>query len=240
MKTSKVVGVLSSPRADGNTELLLRAALKAAREQGAEVTEVNLCDCRLEYCKGCLSCLKNGECPLNDDFRRIRDTLYEADGIILASPTYCGSCNAAMKNLFDRLGLFEVMTSRLGGKHIAAISTAGSAGAARKTAKSMTALTANGVFLAGEVSGTLGAGFSRKTAQEEIRAVTVQAEKLGAKLVSDIARGTHHPLRNAATKLVTRLFVRPTFLRFILEGREDATRGVYQSLLKRGLIPETR
>lgn len=240
MKASKVMGIMSSPRADGNTAMLLRAALKAAQERGAEVAEVDLSECRLEYCKGCLACLKHGECPVNDDFRRIREQLYEADGIILASPTYCGSCNAAMKNLFDRLGLFEVMSSRLGGKHVAAISTAGSARAARKTAKSMTALTANGIFLAGEVSGTMGAGFNRNTSQEEFEAVTAQAGKLGATLVNDIARGAHYPLRNAAVKIINRLFVRPTFLRFIREGREDATRGVYQSLLERGLISEAR
>lgn len=240
MKTCKVVGVMSSPRKHGNTAALLRAALQGARERGAEVTEVNLYDCHLEYCRGCLACLKCGECPIKDDFQRIRELLYDADGIILASPTYCGSCNAAMKNLFDRLGLYEVMTSRLGSKHVAAISTAGSATAARKTAKSMTALTANGVFLTGEVSGTLGAGFNRNTTPEQTAAAAAQAGKLGAALAGDIIRGAHDPLRNGVMRLVNRLFVRPTFLRFILEGREDATAGVYRSLIERRIIPEAR
>jgi multimeric flavodoxin WrbA len=240
MKTVKVVGIMSGPRPDGNTAKLLRAALDGARERGAEVTEVSLCDCHIEYCRGCLACLQRGECPIKDDFQRVRDLLYEADGIILASPTYCGSCNAVMKNLFDRLGLYEVMTSRLGGKHIAAISTASSGSAARGTAKAMTSLAGNGVFLSSEVTGTMGRGFNRNTMPEEVSAAADQARKLGAALAYDIERGARHPLRNAIPRIINRLFVRPVFQRFICEGRGDATKAVYQSLLERRLVPEAR
>ena len=39
-----VIGISGSPRVDGNTDIILREALGAAKEDGAEVELIRLCD----------------------------------------------------------------------------------------------------------------------------------------------------------------------------------------------------
>ena len=240
MKTVKIVGIISSLRKNGNTAPLALAALQSARDMGADVTEIYLGDCHLEYCNGCQTCVKTGICALRDDFNRIRDALYGADGILLASPTYCGTCNAPMKNLFDRLGLYEVMTCMLGGKHVSAISTASSAKTAQKTAAALVRPIASGIFHASRISGIVGAGYKKKTTPAEIEKALMQARRLGENLIKDVLAEKRKGLQNAMMRIITRLFVRPMFIRYIISSKDDGTKAVYDSLLSRGLITEAR
>ena len=168
MKDFKVVGLISSPRQNGNTATLVREALRGAKSEGACIEEVFLPKCNINFCNGCFKCLIDGDCGFTDDFKEIKELLYEADGIILGSPTYCGTYNAIMKSLFERLGMFEVMTSSLGGKYFAGISTAGSAMAARKTAQEMVSLVSSGVFKRGYISGVFGVGFIKGKVASEV------------------------------------------------------------------------
>jgi multimeric flavodoxin WrbA len=139
----KVVGVISSPHANGNGATLVREALAGAAEAGASVKEVFLPDYRIEFCRDCQACMRTGRCVVQDDFPRLRDMLNEADGLILCSPTYAKAPCARMKNLMDRLGMFAWMASTFGGTYVAAIATAGSFGAA-STAKQLAAAVRDG------------------------------------------------------------------------------------------------
>ncbi|MBP0970846.1 MAG: flavodoxin family protein, partial [Oscillospiraceae bacterium] len=51
----KVMGV-SAGRKDSNCDILLKEALLACQEQGAEITMINLKDYNLMDCTGCTSC----------------------------------------------------------------------------------------------------------------------------------------------------------------------------------------
>jgi multimeric flavodoxin WrbA len=83
----KILGICGSPR-KGNTEFLLRKALKAAREKGAETELILLREKRVEHCDGCSKCEKTGECHIRDDMQEIYNKLEDADAIVLASPNY--------------------------------------------------------------------------------------------------------------------------------------------------------
>lgn len=150
----KVVGVISSPHEDGNSAILVREALRAAGEAGAEATEVFLPRYRIEFCRACGTCLKAGGCPIQDDFEEVKAMLRDADGIILSTPTYGAAPSARLKNLLDRLGQYAFLTSFFGGKYAAGIATAGSF-AARSTAAQLAAAFQSGVFQRTRVSGTL-------------------------------------------------------------------------------------
>lgn len=63
----QIVGVMSSARLDGNTALLVRAALRGAEEAGASITEIVLPKYRLGFCQGCLRCMAEGGCPAQLD-----------------------------------------------------------------------------------------------------------------------------------------------------------------------------
>lgn len=62
----------------------------------------------LKMCKGCYGCVLKDEefCPLKDDRDMIIQEMLDADGVIVACPTYVVQVPALMKNFVDRLGYF--------------------------------------------------------------------------------------------------------------------------------------
>ena len=84
----KVLGVSFSFRKSGNSETLLREALKGAGECAAETELVSLSGKNIGPCRGCMSCKEAGICALKDDMQEIYPRLEEADGLILAGPVY--------------------------------------------------------------------------------------------------------------------------------------------------------
>ena len=56
----KVLGLLASHRRMGNSEVLIRVALKAAEREGAETELIRLTDLEIRPCKGCMACIFKG------------------------------------------------------------------------------------------------------------------------------------------------------------------------------------
>ncbi len=91
----KVMGVAAG-RKNSNSEILLKEALIACEEAGAEVTMINLRDYNILDCTGCTSCTigmsqgKNVGCVLDekDDKKKIMDVLLNQDAVIYSVPTY--------------------------------------------------------------------------------------------------------------------------------------------------------
>ena len=99
----KVLGIACSPRQQGNTEFLIREALAAAREAGAEETEiVTVANKRILPCDGCDCCLETAECIIDDDMQEIYQKLLAADGIIIGTPVYFWGVTAQAKAIIDR------------------------------------------------------------------------------------------------------------------------------------------
>ena len=99
----KVIGIVCSPREGGNTEILLHRALEAAKEAGAEETElIHLSGKHINPCDGCLTCAETGKCHIDDDMQAIYPKLLEADGIIMGTPVYFWGVTAQAKALIDR------------------------------------------------------------------------------------------------------------------------------------------
>lgn len=56
----KVVVINGSPRGrDGNTNVMVSAFLKGAREAGAETVSIFLTDKEVNHCKACYACIFN-------------------------------------------------------------------------------------------------------------------------------------------------------------------------------------
>jgi len=229
----KVVGVISSPHANGNGATLVREALKGAAEAGAEVQEVFLPDFRIEFCRDCQACMKTGRCVVQDDFPKIRDMLNEADGVILCSPTYAKAPCARMKNLMDRLGMFAWMASTFGGKYVAAIATAGSFGAA-STAGQLAAAVRDGLFRRAYVSGILGIHLRGKRVADVPEALR-KARVLGGRIASDIRAGRRYALQNLIGRLPNALLMRPMIKQAIVKNR-TVMKGVYDELVRTGVV----
>ena len=104
----KVVAFNGSARRDGNTASLVRHVFTQLEQAGIGTELVQLAGERVRGCIACYRCweTKDGTCAvrediLNDCIARMR----EADGILLASPTYFADITAEMKALIDRAGM---------------------------------------------------------------------------------------------------------------------------------------
>jgi multimeric flavodoxin WrbA len=137
----RIVGVQGSPRKNRNTEALLRHALLAAEEAGAETELVNLAELSINPCIGCNTCVREKRCPLDDedDMGIIKDALLRADGVVFASPSYFGAVPGLLKNAMDRSRSLKMDGHRLRDKVVSAVSVAGLRhGGAERVAESIT------------------------------------------------------------------------------------------------------
>ena len=88
--TKKIVG-LSCGRKNSNSELLLKAALMAAEEEGCETQIIRAFDHKVTPCNSCWTCMKTGKCAKDDTDWILEQTLLGDAGIIIwRRCTTCG------------------------------------------------------------------------------------------------------------------------------------------------------
>lgn len=235
MKDIKIVAIISSAHDKGNGAQLTREVLKGAQKQGASIEEIFLQKRNVHFCMGCSKCISVGKCPIPDDFEEIKNSLYHADGIILCSPTFGGTINAAMKNLFDRLGLYEQCTSMLSDKYVVGLSTASKGNAAKKTANKLAASISNNTFKRSRISGVMGVSILPNGVAEKSDCLN-DAFKLGEKLTMDIRNKKKYYCQNILGRIVMHNFVQPVMRKYIRNNKETATKAVYNNLCQRGFL----
>ncbi|MBL7189422.1 MAG: flavodoxin family protein [Phycisphaerae bacterium] len=98
----KALGISTSPRIKGNSDLLLRRALAGAASVGAEPEYVHLSDYRIGPCIECNACYTTGECKVRDDYQVLLKKILDADRLVFATPIFFMSVCAQAKNLIDR------------------------------------------------------------------------------------------------------------------------------------------
>jgi multimeric flavodoxin WrbA len=98
----KVLGISTSPRIKGNSDLLLRDALAGAESAGAQIEYVNLRSYEVGPCIECNACLTTGQCRVQDDYQAMLTKILDADRLIFATPVFFMSVCAQAKNLIDR------------------------------------------------------------------------------------------------------------------------------------------
>ncbi|MCC6033316.1 MAG: flavodoxin family protein [Desulfurococcaceae archaeon] len=112
MESVKVLGLNASPRKYGNTYKLLEVALETASMYGAETKLIHLYDYDIKPCEGCLSDEQLACRPpcINDDgsWSVLREIL-KSDALIIATPVFWYGPSGHLKNLIDKLTVFENM-----------------------------------------------------------------------------------------------------------------------------------
>ncbi|MBD5463263.1 MAG: flavodoxin family protein [Lachnospiraceae bacterium] len=98
----KVLIVSSSPRKEGNSDVLCDRFARGASEAGHEVEKIMLRDKKISPCNACYACMETHTCVIKDDMADIFPKLLKADVILLASPVYFYSVSAQMKAVIDR------------------------------------------------------------------------------------------------------------------------------------------
>ena len=103
----KVLAFNGSPRKDGNTARLIQQVFGALQQEGIATEMVQVGGLLLHGCKACYQCrkLQNGRCVQDDDpVNGWIEQMRQADGLILASPTYFADLTPELKALIDRAG----------------------------------------------------------------------------------------------------------------------------------------
>jgi len=102
----KVVAIGGSPRVKGNTNYLIDQALAELKTRGIETEKIIINEYKVSPCQAHDGCGAAAECLCMDDGNWIMDKWKEADGVIIASPTYFGTISAQIKTFMDRTFFF--------------------------------------------------------------------------------------------------------------------------------------
>ena len=99
----KIIVVTSSPRKNGNSEILAQKFAAGATAAGNEVEFIAVRDIGLKFCTGCLYCNTHNQCVLDDGMNGLYEDFQNADILVFATPVYYYAVCGQMKTLLDRL-----------------------------------------------------------------------------------------------------------------------------------------
>lgn len=100
----KAIGIVCSPRKDGNSEVLVREVLIAAGDDAAKVLRPN--EMKIRGCQACYVCKEKGSCVLKDDMQELYREIEEADIVVFGTPVYMYGVASQFKVVLDRLFAF--------------------------------------------------------------------------------------------------------------------------------------
>ena len=117
----KILVFNGSPKKEKSDTLHITRAFLEGMEQTEpqEVSMINVIDQHIEFCSGCLSCMRNGgACRHNDDVRFILEQILGGDLLLFSFPLYCYGMPAMLKNLIDRaLPLSSMAMQKVGDRY---------------------------------------------------------------------------------------------------------------------------
>jgi multimeric flavodoxin WrbA len=128
----KVIAINGSARKDGNTAILVGKVFEELEKEGIGTELVQLAGQEINGCVACFRCFANKDrrCAVMGDFaNECIGKMDEADGIILASPTYFATVTTELKAVMDRAGLVGIanghMFARKAGAAVVAVRRGG-------------------------------------------------------------------------------------------------------------------
>ena len=84
----RVLGIYTSPRKGGNTDILMDELLRGAAEAGADTATLYARKLKIGPCIGCDRCIELGHCFQKDDYPQVEEELDKADAIAFATPVH--------------------------------------------------------------------------------------------------------------------------------------------------------
>jgi multimeric flavodoxin WrbA len=109
----KILGIMGSPRMNGNTHILVGKILEGAKDNGASAEIIFLKDQDIKECDGCHTCWKGRDCSKKDDMNNIYPKIIESDIIVFGTPVYWYGPTALMKAFIDRFVYFNCEENRI-------------------------------------------------------------------------------------------------------------------------------
>ncbi|MDD6201138.1 MAG: flavodoxin family protein [Firmicutes bacterium] len=116
----KILVLNGSPKGDKSDTMHMTRAFLAGMDQVSEneVRIIHASRKHIEYCTGCLSCMRNGgTCVHHDDMPEILEEILDSDVLLLSFPLYCYGMPAPLKALIDRTLPLSSIAMRKVGDH---------------------------------------------------------------------------------------------------------------------------
>jgi multimeric flavodoxin WrbA len=100
----KILAIGGSPRAGGNSNSLMRAAVEAAEERGATAEYFYPSRMDITGCRACDACRRGPDavCVQQDEMEEIYAAIKDCDVVVLASPVYFYALSSWAKAVLDR------------------------------------------------------------------------------------------------------------------------------------------
>jgi len=98
----KVLGLVGSPRRDGNSEIITNTFLSGVETRGLKTEKILLNKLDIHPCQACDACAGSGYCVVRDDMQNLYPKIKEASGLLLVSPIYFSGISAQTKAFIDR------------------------------------------------------------------------------------------------------------------------------------------
>jgi multimeric flavodoxin WrbA len=128
----RVMTLLGSPHANGNTGTVLAWIEEQLHASGHQVDRAHIADYKVAGCLGCWACQSGHDlCIQDDDANALFRRVIAADALLLAAPVYCWGFPGPMKSLLDRSVCLTGdasdpnYTTKLQGKPFGLVTTAG-------------------------------------------------------------------------------------------------------------------
>ncbi len=99
----KIFIVSSTPRKNGNSDILAEEFARGAREAGHTAEKINLRETELKFCTGCLWCQTHEGCVLKDGVNPVLEKVRNADVLVFATPIYYYEMSGQLKTFLDRM-----------------------------------------------------------------------------------------------------------------------------------------
>jgi multimeric flavodoxin WrbA len=238
--TTHIILLNGGPRKRGNTFQVAQWVAEGARKQQADVEVIHLVDYHVAHCRGCEACARTGTCVIADDHAAICRKLDQAQGLIVCSPVYGGSCSSILKTFTDRLACTIGFTGRFAHLCSLGITTARydfRAKTAKDIAKEINTSWSNPGYVTGYIhKQVMDTKKSRNItlSQENSPALYETAQQMGAKLVDDIQQGKRGSLP-FPVRMAFKYFVLPGIARILINEREKL-QFLYDTLRGQGVI----
>lgn len=99
----KIIAVIGSGRADGNSSKVMYQMIKGAQDAGNEVKVYNINDIDLKGCQGCRTCrTMNCDCVIDDGLREYFEDLHTAEALLISAPNYYSQVSGQMMIFMNR------------------------------------------------------------------------------------------------------------------------------------------
>lgn len=226
----KIIGLNGSPKRNRNTATIIKWVLEGCEEAGAETDLIHLIDMNIKYCKGCHSCLVNGECVIkDDDVSMLRNKLLKADGLVLGSPVYEGEASALFKTFVNRNTLFNLYMGIFDEQKTIGVASSGIAPTG-KTAKTIASLFGNRYGIVTAKTASLSKGYVN-ISEKDYPKVKQKARRLGYRFAS---RDVHKTGKKLKLRWIQ--FLRKNFLKKIILNSPQQFSGVIDYWKEKGWL----